>query len=658
MKQAWDLIATLSGSMIKNILGEWKGLTPPVETANIVQELAGSTNIKEEQHGAEEECLRRQLAALLSDGQAIHMLYRSLSHYEQEVVHHFLFHIGDDFLTYRQVEEEQDVLKPNLFRLGLTGLIRKGVIYTLRRQWGEVAYYMPVDIRYSLYETYLKVNQTRAWEVCQESVTNLYSAHPSVLVDLFWLMYEWRQVKNTSLPLTKRRSIHKRILRTWQDRLPDREKNLEECPLTVSNRETYSKDIALLLDFMTREKLIRWYEQGAVLDLEQAEQWMSYSRQKMSEQFLQYWFSHYVPSSPWLQRYMVDMARLLNQQKDGQSEWVYLLSPVEVWERHYALPPAGEIVTRLEQEVILPLAGLGLVDYAETPQGEKVWRYHLHDENLCPWWIQPPMEVLVPQVVPFRDLWRLTEILALDSWQEMLVLSLDQAYVQRMASVQRSLTEWLGWFEQNSSTPVPETFKASLKLWQKQHNQVSLQEMTVLEIHEQELARAILQMPELQSFTLRAVTPHLLLAKGGSLPEIAQILHKKGIQLSTDKGHDGRETLKPLEPQLINFPRDKQQQLKVENVFPDYTDAIPAWNQLPDTWKKHFTSYHASTKRDMVQQAVTHQLKLKIEDNQGRVVTIEAVDCRTEQGEWVVYDQEGKYYKLNQLNRLQLLFPV
>ncbi|EGL81651.1 hypothetical protein CathTA2_2837 [Caldalkalibacillus thermarum TA2.A1] len=675
MRKAWDFIESLSGSTIERILEEWLRLTcaKTEETEGRMNQRfhailldKGQTQFDPEQ---KEQMLRQQLARLFADGQAMQLLYRSLSPYEQKVVHYFLFQTGGDFLTCRQVEEEQFVLKPNLFQLGLIGLRRKGLVYTLRRQRGEVAYSMPEDIRESLYEAYLDVNQVQLWEVCQEEVINLRAVQPSVLVDLFWFMYVWRQEKDNCIPLTKRKSIHKRFLRMCEEKLTNRKVNLEGCPLAVTDRETYSKQMALLLDFMTRQQLIRWYKHSLVLDLDQVDQWMGNSRQEMSIRFLDYWFSHYVPSATWLQRYLADMKHLLRTRADSPaatgttagiqgSDWVYLLSPVEAWEDNYALPPAQDIIARLEQEIILPLMGLGLVEYAETPQGEKVWRYRWEHEQCCPWWVQPHLEVLVPQVIPFRDLWRLTQYLALDAWQDMLVLRLDQAYVQSMASGGHALEKWFIWLEQNSSTPVPETFKEQLKLWLKQPNQVKLQEMVVLEVNQEELAQAILEMPELQPFELRAATPRLLLAEKGRVDEIAHVLHKKGIHLSTEKNDDTPWPLIPFDHELIAFPRDKYRQLKVENAFPDWTEAIPAWKQLPETWKKHFTSYHAKTKRDIVQQAVTHQLRLKIEDDRGSVATIEAVDFGMEHGEWVVSDQEGKTYKLNQLNRLQLLFPV
>src|SRR5690606_32754452 len=94
------------------------------------------------QDGDNAQRLRDQLAEVLLDDTRLHILYDMLSTYEKNVLRYFIFQVEDHCLTYRHLQQEAGQLKPNLFRLGLTGLRRKGLLYTLRRQWGEVAYFL------------------------------------------------------------------------------------------------------------------------------------------------------------------------------------------------------------------------------------------------------------------------------------------------------------------------------------------------------------------------------------------------------------------------------------------------------------------------------------------------------------------------------------
>ena len=92
--------------------------------------------------------------------------------------------------------------------------------------------------------------------------------------------------------------------------------------------------------------------------------------------------------------------------------------------------------------------------------------------------------------------------------------------------------------------------------------------------------------------------------------------------------------------------------------FLSLLEAIPAWNTLPELWKKQLNPYHEQTKRTMIKQAIEHELRLKVETNLGKLMEILPTEVQVEDGRWVCYDVQENKYDLEQMIRLQLLFPV
>jgi hypothetical protein len=593
---------------------------------------------------------REELLHVLGSREKVAVLYKSLSNYEHHVLESFIFHVGQDFLTYRQIEHGIEGIKPTLFRIGITGLRRKGLIYTVRRQWGEVAYFLPSELEYNLYSCLIEEDGFDEIESCQEDVSPIHDERPPFYTDIFTLLDDFRSKKG-EIPLTKKGSIHKIYIRSWQEKWPTRDQELEACSLIFEHRETYTAHVVLLLDFLTKRSLIRWYEGKAVLDNTETTLWMGLSRNRMREEFIQYWLSVVTPSTPWLERYIKDMTL----SKEG--EWYYLLSSVEVWEDRYELPAIEQVIQLVKTELLEPLVALGCIDIGKTENGEDVWRWKTYEESAADFWIQPTLELYCPGIIHFSTLWRLTNVFSFEEWENMLILTPSKQKLKRLVERGESLQEWFEWLSSISYVPIPQGLEDQLQQWQKSQQQVFISEMTVIEVGDKQVANAFEQWSETSLYTVRRITPTLFLVPTEDKQEITNIFTKRGLQVQTkhtlSAEYDKARSIIPL----IVSRREALNNAKVESVYPDITEAIPGWERLPDIWKKQFSAYHDNTKHQIVDQAIQHHLILRVEDASGRILEFTPVSCQVEQGNWVCYDQQRKKFQLKQLNRMQLLFP-
>jgi|GEM_PF-4518357 len=603
--------------------------------------------------------VRKRLEWLLSSAEVSNYIYQSLNQYEKEALHSFIFFVGQDLLTYRQIEQGVHGIKPYTFRIGLTGLRRKGIIYTIRRQWGEVAYVLPQMFEETIYPHIL--DEQKELEECEDEVKDVQKQEISIIEDIFSLMDDFRTRPECKIPLTQKGVISKRHVRFWTERWPERNQDLEVLSLPFDHRDIYSTHVILVLDFLTTIKVLTWSTDSVRLDLDKVSEWMKKSRIEMAEQFLDYWIQVIQSSTPWLKRYLKDMVIEYKKNqfsiKNKDNSWRYLLSIIERWEERYSLPSIEKINEMVLAEIIHPLHALGLLELGvSSTSNEQVWRWSKKQEMEGNIWIQPTQELLCPNILPYESLWTLTKFLSFNKWDSMLVLTTDPQKIK--LARKNEISEWIDWLKKVCVTPIPPSFEEHITHHKQKFNQAQLYDMTILEIEDEDLASAMKNWSELKDIELRQVHSTLFLVPIADREIVAEVLRKKGISLSSEAENDKQNIeYQSKEVVLIKSRMSVKTFDNIENTVPDFLEAFPTWNRLPEMWKKQFHKYHEKTKREMVEQAIEQHLHIKIEELSGGIRVIIPQSCKYENGNWICYDDKKEKIPLDQINRVQLLLP-
>ena len=385
-----------------------------------------------------------------------------------------------------------------------------------------------------------------------------------------------------------------------------------------------------------------------------ADAWMRLNRAEMRQEFGEYWLHHYTPSTSWLKRYQRDMLSI----QQGKS--IYLLSIVERWEEEYALPSIAIIKQQIEAEILNPLVGFGLIEKGVTSSGEAVWRWKVEQEESGSIWIQPTMEIFCSSLLSFSNLWKLTKLLQLDKWEHMLILRPTKAKLASFLKQDYSLQDWCNWLEELTGEALSQALKLQLETGQRHNEQVLVSRKTVIEIRDEQLANVWMAWPELADMGIKQIQPTLFLADLEHEEEIKQLFTRYGFSVKENKGTQSLQETVDVQHRgfLISFAQIQLDDFKVENIFPDLSEAVPAWQTLPDMWKKQLHAYNERTKRQIVTQAVEHALRLKVETVAGDALEITPTLVQVEDGHWVCYDGQNRKFLLEQLSKLQLLFPV
>lgn len=622
----------------------------------------------------DEEHLRTLLTYILLDRTSVELIYESLSKYECDVLAYFIFHVERDFLSYRKIEQGLTGYKPHTFRLGLIGLRRKGLIYTLRRQWGEEGYVFPSDLQTAFYQYLLYKEDLEGFaestdavrlptEQIQTSAPVIGRDKPAPIFQLiFFLLDDLRQIKSGTVPLTQKGTIHKRYVRIWEEVVGDNTFSLQEFDVSLEHQDTYSTKLAILLDYLTRKNLISWGQEELIINLAACNQYMHQSRAEILRDFKEYWFEYYVPKQKWMQSYYRD-ARLMSQ----TYEWLPVLHFVERWEAYYQLPPIQGLIEKIKQGLLDPLYRFGLIEYALSGHQELLWRWTLAAEQETEVWLQPNLECLCSSLTPLPLLWKLTQILALKGWDQMLVLQPSEQKLALATEQGVSLQAWLEWLRSLTKFPIPDEFAEYLKGMERKTQQVLIQDTILITVSDPHLLKALVQYCTQSDIQGQALSDTQLVVQKQEEERVLSFLRQNQISIqdakrtgeSADRTEKEQSYVQRMEQggPLLFSRVTAQEKLKVESVFPSFTEAIPAWNQFPDMWKKQLLSYHERTKREILDQAIEHQLLIQYESSQGELVTMKPIANHTLAGEWICVAENRGKIPLQDMKRMQLLFP-
>jgi hypothetical protein len=127
---------------------------------------------------------------------------KELNRDEKAVVHWMALERGEVGLSFRDLRGNDLPLRPVPFRVALTRLRQRGVVYAVRQKWGETFYIIPGDIR----EAWLKSVLTDATAPA-ENVEVTALAPPGSVHDLFHLMV---MIDRDGLPLTEKGDVRRR----------------------------------------------------------------------------------------------------------------------------------------------------------------------------------------------------------------------------------------------------------------------------------------------------------------------------------------------------------------------------------------------------------------------------------------------------------------
>lgn len=545
---------------------------------------------------------------------------RKLTEDERTVVKWWLFNKGDGLLTFSEMHRRKLPLDPVRFRLTLTRLRQRGVVYAVRHRRGSAGYVFPEDVQRVWLTLVLPPEEAQ-----EEYADPTRLAPPGLLYDVFHML---TMIDREPLELTVDRDISKRTEQKLRVELEIDESIMSVDWLAEAVRGHSS--VSVVFHLAEKAGFLRTDGRTVQLDEDNVNRWLNMPRREAVYLLYRHVRSTLRCADP----HMAAFIRWAEQ----QSGWVSLGQSARRWGEQ--LGGGSQSHTPLMQawktRWLDPLFHFGWIDWGEGQNGP-CWRWSMFSpfveeapEIESRGYVQPNFEWLIPLHVSLAQRWKMAQFADLVQTGHLCTYEINAHSVKRGFKKGWTAEEMLRFMQALSLTGVPQNVAASMKQWEDEWGSVRLEQVVLLTCAGERLARAVEEDEAVQQAIRRKVGPGVYVVDEGAVSQFVRFFKERGENVCVPQGKcipDKYETEKKRK-----LP---EQQWQVESSYPTFEEVFPGLYQLPKLWTGGLRQYHESTRRELVQRAAHLQLPVEWRrEETGQIATLFPVRLFNEDGEW------------------------
>ncbi|MBO8171280.1 MAG: helicase-associated domain-containing protein [Bacillaceae bacterium] len=589
---------------------------------------------------------------------------------ERTVMSYFLFKIRDQVLTYRQMEKGIPGLPAARFRYALTLLRRKGLVYTVRRQWGELGYIIPEELQQVWRGVLLKQIPSSGYQVePSTSLSPFTYPYPILVRDLFLLL---KHIHDAPISLTRKGTVRRRdVKRVTADCRISAEPFLH-LGISFDPNNAYNLSEAILFDFLIHLGLLVEGDEKWWVDQEAANRWFQTSPRRMTNKLFDIFRTRMLPQDPDIQ-YILDL--MVSARQNGIYSFRKLMEQGTAFSDlpdHIKPESENEFLQKADELLIRPLSELGFI-HIEQSKTDILWQWvPAMTEMTLPEtedkvYVQPDLEIAVPPNTDLAVEWQIASFSEVEVEDGITRYHLSKTAIRRAIEKGWDTESIKSFLSDHSLIPLQDSLINTIERWSEDINRFYYRDVRLLTCRNKQTADELSDTPVFQAFLERVGDLHFIVA-ADNWDRLLEEMGKRGYAaprpLSEEEAQLQETKRYAHVSETIIRSGPSQQGFKVENVFPDLEDAFPGFHQIPKIWWKHFRRYHETTLRDLIQRGIQIQLPLQIEAKQHETpLVFNPERLVNEHGYWVLYgsgdaepSQEMKV-KLEDIERIKLVVP-
>lgn len=579
-------------------------------------------------------------------------------------------------------------------KVGLLRLCRKGIVFALRKSWGEQLYMLPSDTLATWVKLLFPANGGRWLDgQAEEPVTTVSLERPLPSARIVSLL---AYCAREGLPLTQKGTIAKRNLIKLASllKLGDNEARVPDVRYTGD--DTYPFALAALLDVSLRLGHLKLQSEHYIVDEEQLHPWLKRTETEMNRTIYGCLLPLLVPVDTDMRHWIVRSEEIM------PGCWFSVEAVIRELEQRFLIRSGLLEVETIVIAWLQPLSSLGFMELGHGSKGD--WRarwtvpasnseaHHIASKVSLqnePIFVQPDFEIIVPPGVPYTARWELERLAELEQAGPVSRYRLTRARVLQALEGGYGSERIVSILREHAKYGVPELVEYSLLQWAGQYGRASVEEAVLFRCRDDEAAREMEQNAKLKPFLMERIGPLAWIVDPQSAEALFQQLedcgyspsrHTLGSGVKTGKAESGapsrsgssrkqslaNRTITQAEPQKADnvpqgliYSRLSVQYYDIERTIPRNEDLYPGLQEVPNMWLKECRTYHAATRMDMIRKAMEWKACVRLrQDGQDRLFVPERVEGTSES--WVVsgFNPTGEV-KLSpdQWEEMQLILP-
>lgn len=519
-------------------------------------------------------------------------------------------------------------------KIGLVGLQLKGVIFAMRKAWGNSVFILPEDTS----RFWLKlVFPVETWQVdiINTDETLLNASDTSQFPALFhYLLRLLNRAAKQDLSLTKTGCLHKRHLKKLSAEIELDNEILSHLSFHYKHREVYPPSFAMIYDIALRMGIL--YEDtlhGRVrIHRPALKEWLGLSNVSLLTHIYQLWRAVYTPNTSWVRLVSYAMEEVQPQQ------WISIRGLANGLLKHRIPCNTSDIKQLMElirQKWVGPLLELGFMQSTTSEAGEEYVKWaiasscglesrssaespQLDELPGCPgliqgsFYVQPDFEIIVPPYTSLAVRWELECIAQFIRSDVVCLYHITKESITHALEEGRTADDIISFLQAGAKYGVSENIAVMIQSWARS--------VGMLNVHAGE-------------------------AGSSAIPPVSDSL----IQEKINAG--------------IVFARFAPQFYELDVHLPSIDEVFPKLHEIPGLWLKEPRAYHISTRKEIFEKAIGWGTYVKIrshcEDGCEDVVFAPTMVIQQQMDWCVIGYEKGQEirFDLEQCREMQLILP-
>lgn len=652
------------------------------------------------------------LARMLGSEQNIRLINESLYSLERRVLTMIVRRFGYSTFDWAKLERAgQKELSGAALKVALIRLSGKGILFALRKNWGEAGYVLPEDSFTNWTKMLLSVDESKTFAAQAEGLVDS-PYRPAIAAQLLAVL---SYIAKEDVTVTQKGGIHKRHASRLAALVPIADGELarkEADPVHIKTGYGSTAADFLCCAAAALGLLNDGSERLNVLPHRLA-QWFARSEQEMNTSLYCLWKERSALADVWLQH----AVSLLERAAEGS--WMPIRRLVE----HLAQIGAGENGSMMSRSEscrddqtdrllcwIGTLAAWGWAETGTAADGERLFRWirkPVQDEaeplfvtgegsaplnseksdephkaaDCSSFFVQPDFEVIVPPDCPYKVRWELEMIAERIKFEQIAMYRLTRETIVRALDNGRTSDGIKEFLQRQAKRQVPENVMTAIELWGEQHSRLRIESVTVLKFRDEAAAQSVCCDERIATLLAEKLGPTAWSVRADKATELRAMLERSGYSPGGRKD-SGAASYPKLDENAVNpansanageaagersatpdkgliYSKAAVKYYDRECNFPPIEDVYPGLQEIPPMWLKDCRTYHASTRKAMIQKALEWKACLKLRTAEAETLFI-PLRLDGIRDDWAVTGFElMKEVRLlpNQWEEMQLILP-
>ncbi|WP_138751701.1 helicase-associated domain-containing protein [Paenibacillus sinopodophylli] len=574
-----------------------------------------------------------------------------------EVIKQFVLHYAVVPVEYERLIRELRAftfLSGAECQLGIAELEEAGILFSVKKAWGESLYFMPAHCFIGWSKVLFPYKPEQLSSTDKEKLAN-GTLRPYCRPFSSQLLSMLAELGRNGLGLTLNGVLPKKIIAKLMRAISIDDFTIEAFKVKGAHGDAYPPSVAFMLQAAVGLGLLSTEDSSLIWNESALRSWLELGQLSRDAQLMDWCLELLLPAEAG----SAHAAAVMLSVEAG--EW-FSIKALNKWLSERELTETGNWCGLLYS--------MGWIEVVQSGHGNEVelyckWKRNVpyssdlidsQSESSPNVSIQPNGEVIVDPDCPFTVRWELELIAARKSEEQVTVYQLEAAAIARAVelgrtkqSIQRFLQDVSGGEE------LPSTVGALLDVWTSHAGRTVLAEITLLRCDHQDVAAFIERDMELAPFLLQKLGLTDFIVEQTHVQEIRRLLARAGyparkvVLRGTEKGNAsidypmfGHEMRTQLcdEQFGTNAKAENMEKNRAESMneraplflYETYPlhhftlndqplrEKLIAGSQLervPSMWIKQMRSYHHSTRRELIEQALQWQTPIQMRIGQG-----------------------------------------